>query len=132
MNVRLPPVVIAALALAASDLGVAQNKAGRRQKYSRLRVSGMKRYKHSDVATTESPLADDFVSTFEDGSTFSKSGHIAHNADFATRTAAGKSSQPTTVFQPRQQEGLSFMVPTRWEPPSGNSSPFSPGRDLVD
>src|ERR1700719_1869054 len=65
-------------------------------------------YKHGDVATTESPLADDFVITFEDGSTFSKSGHIAHNADSATRTAAGKSSQPTTVFRPRQQEGLSF------------------------
>jgi ketosteroid isomerase-like protein len=31
----------------------------------------------------ESLLADDFVITVEDGSTFSKSGYIAHNADSA-------------------------------------------------
>jgi ketosteroid isomerase-like protein len=39
-------------------------------------------YKRGDVATMESLLADDFIITVEDGSTFSKSGYIAHNGDF--------------------------------------------------
>jgi ketosteroid isomerase-like protein len=38
-------------------------------------------YKHGDVATMESLLAEDFIITVEDGSTFSKSGYIAHNGD---------------------------------------------------
>jgi ketosteroid isomerase-like protein len=38
-------------------------------------------YKHGDIAAMESLLADDFIITLEDGSTFSKSGYIAHNGD---------------------------------------------------
>jgi len=38
-------------------------------------------YKRSDVATMESLLATDFIITVRDGSTFSKSGYIAHNGD---------------------------------------------------
>jgi hypothetical protein len=34
-----------------------------------------------DIATMESLLADDFIVTIEDGSTFSKSGYIAHSGD---------------------------------------------------
>jgi ketosteroid isomerase-like protein len=38
-------------------------------------------YKRSDIAFMDSLLADDFIITVEDGSTFSKSGYIAHNGD---------------------------------------------------
>jgi ketosteroid isomerase-like protein len=38
-------------------------------------------YKRGDVATMGSLLAEDFIITVEDGSTFSKSGYIAHNGD---------------------------------------------------
>jgi ketosteroid isomerase-like protein len=38
-------------------------------------------YKRGDVATMESLLAENFIITLEDGSTFSKSGYIAHNGD---------------------------------------------------
>jgi ketosteroid isomerase-like protein len=38
-------------------------------------------YKRGDIATMESLLADDFIITVEDGSTFSKSGYIARNGD---------------------------------------------------
>jgi ketosteroid isomerase-like protein len=83
MNVRLSLVVIAALALDALDLGVAQSKAGPSSKILALETKWNEAYKHGDVATMESLLADDFVITVEDGRTFSKSGHIAHNADSA-------------------------------------------------
>jgi ketosteroid isomerase-like protein len=38
-------------------------------------------YKRGDAATMESLLADDFIITVEDGSTYSKSGYLAHTAD---------------------------------------------------
>ena len=38
-------------------------------------------YKDGDVATLNSLLADDFIITVEDGSTFSKAGYIAHLGD---------------------------------------------------
>ena len=83
MNFRLSLVVIAAFALAASDLGAAQSKAGALSKILALESKWNEAYRHGDVATMESLLADDFVITVEDGSTFSKSGYIAHNADSA-------------------------------------------------
>src|SRR4029077_21073992 len=42
-------------------------------------------YKRGDVATMNSLLADDFIITVEDGTTFSKPGYIAHSADSENR-----------------------------------------------
>jgi ketosteroid isomerase-like protein len=38
-------------------------------------------YDRGDIATMNTLLADDFIITVEDGSTFSKSGYIAHYGD---------------------------------------------------
>src|SRR4029077_1703094 len=38
-------------------------------------------YQRGDIATMDSLLADDFIITVEDGTTFSKAGYIAHNGD---------------------------------------------------
>ena len=38
-------------------------------------------YERGDIATMGSLLADDFIITVDDGSTFSKAGYIAHNGD---------------------------------------------------
>ena len=83
MNVRLSRVVIAALVLGGLDLAVAQSNAAPSSKILALENKWNDAYKRGDVATMESLLADDFVITVEDGSTFSKSGYIAHNADSA-------------------------------------------------
>ncbi len=93
MNVRLSLVVIAALALAALDFGAAQSKAGTSSKILALESKWNEAYKHGDVATMESLLADDFVITVEDGSTFSKSGYIAHNADSALHVEISEMAQ---------------------------------------
>src|SRR5713226_5577993 len=83
MNIRLSLLVVSALALGAWDFGVAQ---GKREpgasKILALESKWNEAYKRGDVATMESLLADDFIITVEDGSTFSKSGYIAHNGDF--------------------------------------------------
>ena len=82
MNIRLSLLVVSALALGAWDFGVAQGK--REPAASKILARESKwneAYKRGDIATMESLLADDFVITVEDGSTFSKSGYIAHNGD---------------------------------------------------
>ncbi len=82
LRVKLLLLVVSALALGASDLGVAQSKGNPGvSKILALETKWNEAYKRGDIATMESLLADDFVITVEDGSTFSKSGYIAHNGD---------------------------------------------------
>ena len=81
MNVRLSPVVLVALALALWTSELSRAREVRRQKYSRLKVSGMKLISMAMSPPRSLRLADDFV-IVEDGSTF---GHIAHNADSELR-----------------------------------------------
>jgi ketosteroid isomerase-like protein len=49
-------------------------------------------YKRGDIATMESLLADNFIITLEDGSTFSKSGYLAHNGDPTVHTETTEGS----------------------------------------
>jgi ketosteroid isomerase-like protein len=84
MRFKLPVafVFLAALLLGASSVGAAQAKrAPAAADIAALESKWNAAYKRSDIAAMESLLADDFVITVEDGSTFSKSGYIAHNGD---------------------------------------------------
>lgn len=49
-------------------------------------------YKRSDVATMNILLADDYIITTEDGSTFSKMGYIAHNGNSTVQVDVSKMS----------------------------------------
>jgi ketosteroid isomerase-like protein len=81
MKIRIPLIILAALAILTSNFTVAQDKSEASSKILALENKWNEAYKRSDVATMESLLATDFIITVEDGSTFSKSGYIAHNGD---------------------------------------------------
>jgi ketosteroid isomerase-like protein len=82
MKIRIWFVVLAGLAVWGFSSGVAQSKPdGTPSKILALETTWNAAYKHGDIATMQSLLADDFIITVEDGSTFSKSGYIAHNGD---------------------------------------------------
>jgi len=49
-------------------------------------------YKQRKIDILASLLADDFVITIEDGSTYSKSGYITHSADTSTKVAVAQLS----------------------------------------
>ena len=49
-------------------------------------------YKARKIDILSSLLADDFVITVEDGTTYSKSGYITHSADFSTQVAVAQLS----------------------------------------
>lgn len=82
MKIRTWLVVVASLAVCALPWAAAQNS----PETSSSNILALENqwngaYKRSDIATMNSLLADDFIITVEDGSTFSKPGYIAHNGD---------------------------------------------------
>ena len=68
-----------AFGLGALELGFAQSKRDPASTILALESKWNEAYKRGDVAAMESMLAEGFVITVEDGSTFSKSGYIAYN-----------------------------------------------------
>ena len=82
MKIRISLLVLASLAVWALDSAAAQSRPDNvSSKILAVENKWNAAYKHGDVVTMESLLADDFIITAEDGSTFSKSGYIAHNED---------------------------------------------------
>src|ERR1700704_5117279 len=82
MKIRISLLVLASLAVWALDSAAAQSKPDTASsKIVAFENKWNAAYRRGDVATMESLLADDFIITVEDGSTFSKSGYIAHNGD---------------------------------------------------
>ncbi len=82
MKIRISLLVVAALAVWALDFATAQNKPDTgSSKILVLENKWNAAYERGDIAAMDSLLADDFIITVEDGSTFSKPGYIAHNGD---------------------------------------------------
>jgi len=75
-------LILATFAVWALDSAIAQSKPdSAASKILALEDKWNAAYKRGDVAIMGSLLAEDFIITVEDGSTFSKSGYIAHNGD---------------------------------------------------
>jgi ketosteroid isomerase-like protein len=86
MKITIALLILACLATGAWDSATAQNKPeSASSKVLALENKWNAAYKRGDIATMESLLAEDFIITVEDGSTFSKSGYIAHNGDSTLR-----------------------------------------------
>lgn len=86
VKINLAFITIAFLALPLSNLAVAQSKADAGSStIISLETKWNDAYKRADIATMGSLLAEDFVITVEDGSTFSKPGYLAHNGDTTVR-----------------------------------------------
>lgn len=80
MKLKFSLLLAAALAVCAANISVAQKDTSV-SKILTLENQWNAAYKQSDIAAMNSLLADDFVITIEDGSTFSKPGYIAHNGN---------------------------------------------------
>ena len=76
MRIRISLLFLASLAVWALDFAAAQNKpAARPSTILGLENKWNAAYERGDIATMGSLLADDFIITVEDGSTFSKAGY---------------------------------------------------------
>jgi ketosteroid isomerase-like protein len=82
MKCRVSLLVLASLAVWALDFAVAQNKSSTpASQVLALEKKWNEVYKRGDIAVMDSLLADDFIITVEDGSTFSKPGYSAQNGN---------------------------------------------------
>ena len=81
MKIRIFLLVAASLAVWALDLAVGQERDTVESKILALEKKWNDVYKRGDIVVMDSLLADDFIITVEDGSTFSKPGYIAHNGN---------------------------------------------------
>jgi ketosteroid isomerase-like protein len=81
MTFRISLFLAGTLTLCALNSAAAQNSQASVSKVLTLENQWNAAYKRSDIATMNSLLADDFVITIEDGTTFSKPGYIAHNGN---------------------------------------------------
>jgi len=81
MMIKISPLILAGLVAWTLVFAATQNQQGSTSKILAFENKWNAAYKHGDIAAMESLLAEDFIITVEDGSTFSKSGYIAHNGD---------------------------------------------------
>jgi ketosteroid isomerase-like protein len=65
----------------AALLAVAQQKSADEERVLALEKKWAESYRQRDISILSSLLAEDFVITVEDGSTFGKTGYISHSAD---------------------------------------------------
>ena len=82
LRIKISLLVVASLAVWALDFASAQNK----PTTGSSNILGLENkwnaaYQRGDITAMDSLLADDFIITVEDGTTFSKAGYIAHNGD---------------------------------------------------
>ena len=93
MKIHIWLVVVATLATPLCHNAVAAEKRGTpASEVLTLEHKWNDVYKRSDVATMNTLLADDYIITTEDGSTFSKIGYIAHNGNSTVHVDVSKMS----------------------------------------
>lgn len=81
MKAPLPLLAFALLLSSTAIPSAAQQKSDAASKILALEAKWNEAYKRNDMPTMNSLLADDFIITVEDGSTYSKSGYIANAGD---------------------------------------------------
>ena len=81
MKLRLCLVTAVFLASLTASSSMTQLKSDAGSKILVLETKWNDAYKRGDIAAMNSLLANEFIITVEDGSTFSKSGYIAHYGD---------------------------------------------------
>ena len=74
-------------------LSVAQQKPAEGEKVLALEKKWTESYKHREINILASLLAEDFVITVEDGSTYGKEGYISHSADSSVHVETAELSE---------------------------------------
>jgi len=98
MRLRLCLAAILFLILWPSIFSVAQQKSDAASKVLAAEAKWNEAYKRNDVGALNSLLADDFIITVEDGSTFSKAGYIAYASEGVLRVEISEMSNLKVIL----------------------------------
>ena len=87
----LPAPVLCSLCVLSAPLR-AQQKSQDTEKILTLEKKWAEAYKHRDISILSSLLAEDFVITVEDGTSYGKEGYISHSADTSVKVETAELS----------------------------------------
>jgi len=90
-NQALPVLVLCSLCVVPAPLGAQQNSQNT-EKILALEKNWAEAYKHRDISILSSLLAEDFVITVEDDSSYGKEGYISHSADTSVKVETAELS----------------------------------------
>jgi ketosteroid isomerase-like protein len=76
-----------------SMVSIAQQNSADGEKVLALEKKWTESYKHRDISILSSLLAEDFIITVEDGSTYGKAGYISHSADSSVHVDVAELSE---------------------------------------
>lgn len=93
MRVQSLPKLAICFLCCLPPLLVAQQRSPDGEKVLALEKKWTESYKHRDVSLLSSLLAEDFVITVEDGSTYGKVGYISHSADSSVHVEVAELSE---------------------------------------
>jgi len=91
-KLRLYFVTAVSVASLTTLFSLAQQKSDATSKVLVLEAKWNEAYKRGDIAAMNSLLADEFIITVEDGSTYSKAGYIAHTGGGTTAVEVSEMS----------------------------------------
>ena len=91
VNQALPVLVLCFLCFLPHSLG-GQQKSQDAEKILALEKKWAEAYKHRDISILSSLLAEDFVITVEDGTSYGKEGYISHSADTSVKVETAELS----------------------------------------
>jgi ketosteroid isomerase-like protein len=129
MKCRVSLLVLASLAVWALDFAVAQNKSSTpASQILALEKKWNEVYKRGDIAVMDSLLADDFIITVEDGSTFSKPGYIAHNGNSSVHVEISEMSD----LQVRMHGNTGVVTGAYYEKGTEKGNPYEYRDRLTD
>ena len=130
MKVPIPFLIMSFLAFGAMrDFATAQNNAAPgAAKILALENKWNEAYKRADIATMGSLLAEDFVITVEDGSTFSKTGYLAHNGDSTVHVQTSE----MTDLRVRMHGNTAIVTGGYYEKGTSKGKPYESRDRLTD
>ncbi len=129
MKLRLSLLLALCFVLSAFNPSAAQTKADpATAKILALEAKWNDAYKRNDAAGMESVLADDFIITVEDGTTFSKTGYLAHTADSALHLQISEMSD----FRVRMHGNIAIVTGAYHEKGTSKERPYESRHRFTD
>jgi ketosteroid isomerase-like protein len=128
MGAKRMGTIIAGLLGWVTLLSMAQYKSSDAEKIVQMEKRWTEAYKQRDVGILSSLLAEDFIITVEDGSTYGKMGYISHTANTSVRVEVAEMSE----LKVRMHGNAAVVTGAYHEKGTSNGTPYEYRDRLTD
>jgi ketosteroid isomerase-like protein len=128
MGAKRMGTIVAGLLGWVTLLSMAQHKPSDSEKIVQMEKRWTEAYKQRDVGILSSLLAEDFIITVEDGSTYGKMGYISHTANTSVRVEVAEMSE----LKVRMHGNAAVVTGAYHEKGTSNGTPYEYRDRLTD